>query len=898
MLILEVKKYTRLEELEMRYRTFLGFFALFIAGCAGYVELTPSPEIVPKEGQYVSLKNGSNNFVLKKDEKYVIKFPKPEKNDFYLVLMGQSKPFLYSHLENYFNAEVESTLTRSFGFREGSVQKIFDENPASDSISIYPIDSLSAFYSWLIDTVRQETELAVRYRYVHQWRYKFEDEYNKYREILAENTADRTIYNAIDGNYNTDVVDFDRSIASVAPKNKNLQLMYENMLEIEQVFPSDIKESSDTAYSTYTVFREKVNDELLFQNNFLAILTNLKKEKETRDDIVSFLKAAPEFTDFILNSRRYPERIKEKVLRIFSPHLYEILPYYDDIVKNNTDNYDIGSHKELDNVPKLYKACNEDLPDDLANLITFFHKYNTERDALVAVENNLAYLNTMTESVSGRPGRAFYSAVLGVLEKTQTMLPESDLVHVEKYGKYKCAVMLDHKSNSVNVFVESLDEQINGLQVLDTKLGDIDAMFKQTAAWPSDTFYTVVGSDMEEIENSLPKSTPSQIEPYSNSKIAVWAKRRLMTETTKIKDLRQRYQKAEEIVPQINACGRQDNYRGAIRLLNANRTLGFLLAQYPDIDTLSLGHQTRIISASLDNMAWGNAETKIDELFHDKDYLYPDAIAEKKNQSVKHYESELFQRVNLASRSASELFIKNHETSLNNISALYKDSAFIPVYRLTFSSTSPKDLQSKKKQIEDYLIEMRTINFPETAIKALYRELTKNIRDQGVEKARAIVDHGKFYKGSDKQVKSLVGECDCTVPKIITKPSEYRKFFVLPTTSNKKGNNDYLLRLDMQIPSDAEFPVFDVNITMPPDLAQNAEQKAWFDEITINKKQIKNEGRFHITAPTSANNYESQITPVQISKGSTNILEIKLKYDGFRAFEVSIMAQKPIIRKY
>jgi len=107
-----------------------------------------------------------------------------------------------------------------------------------------------------------------------------------------------------------------------------------------------------------------------------------------------------------------------------------------------------------------------------------------------------------------------------------------------------------------------------------------------------------------------------------------------------------------------------------------------------------------------------------------------------------------------------------------------------------------------------------------------------------------------------------------------------------------------LLRLDIQIPSEAEFPVYDVNIALPPELAQNAEQKAWFDEITINKKQIKNEGRFHITAPSSANNYESQITPVQISKGTPNILEIKLKYNEFRVFEVSVMAQKPIIRKY
>jgi hypothetical protein len=517
---------------------------------------------------------------------------------------------------------------------------------------------------------------------------------------------------------------------------------------------------------------------------------------------------------------------------------------------------------------------------------------------LLAVENNLAFLNKMASNVSGQPDNSYYRTALEVLEKAKNLLPESEASNVEKYGKYKCAVILDHKNNDATMFVESLTEQMEALQVLDGKMEEINAMFKQTVAWPSDTFYTVVRKDLEEIEDNLPKSLPVQIDPYSSSKIAVWAKKRLANETIHIKDLQQRYQKAEEVVPQINTFRRQENYRGVIRLLNANRTLGFLLSQYPGIDTLSLGHQTRMISNCLSIKAWGAAETKIDELFRDRDYLNPDVITGKRNQYIKQYESELFQEVNLASRSSSELFIKNHETTLKNISSLYNDSAFIPVYKLTFSSTGPKDLQEKKKQIEDYLTEMKTIHFPETAIKALYKELTKNIREQGVEKARAIVDHGKYYKGLDKQVKSLVGECDCFVPKIITKSTEYRKFFVLPSTNNKKGNNDYLLRLDIQIPSDAEFPVYDVNIAIPSELAQNAEQKAWFDEITINKKQIKNEGRFHITAPSSANNYESQITPVQISKGAPNILEIKLKYNEFRVFEVSVMAQKPIIRKY
>jgi hypothetical protein len=876
-------------------RNILCLFALFLTGCAAYKELEPSPEIVPKEGQYQYLKNGDENFVLKKDNKYVVKFPRPEKNNFFLVLAGKNKPLLSSHLQNYFNAEVETTLTRSFGVKEGAIQKIFDENPASDSITVYTIDSMSTSYFWLIDTVKQETELALRYRYIHQWRYKFENEYNKYRQILADNTVDRTVYNAIDLNYNTDVIDFDHTIASANPKNKNLKSMNEDIGKLELIVPPDIKKGSDTVYSTYTTFRANVSEEILFQDNYLAVLTNLKKEIETRGDIVSFLKAAPGFIDLLSDPKRLPGRLSEKIKKIVSLRLYEILPFYDNLVKNSSD--DIGSHHELEFVPELYKECSENLPNDLRNLITFFHTYNAERDALLAAEKNFADLNTMAEGLTGRPGKSFYSSALAVLEKTKNTLLGSEAGHVVKYGNYQCAVMLDRKNTSAAAFVESLTGQMKTLQMLDGKMEEIDAMFKQTSVWPSDNFYTTAGKVLEQIVSSLPSSQPVQVVPYSSSKIGVWAADRLTAETTRVKKLQLQYRVAEEVVPQINTLRTQENYRGIIKLLNESRSLGFLLAQFPDIDTLSLGRQTRMISNSLNNKQWGAAETGLDELFRDRDYLNPDAIAEKRNQNVKHYESELFQKVNLASRLSAETFVNTNVTTMKNVPALYKDSAFIPVYSLTFSSSGSNDLQQKKKQIDDYLTELKTLKFPETAIKALYKELTKNIRDQGVEKARAIVDHGTFYKGTDRQVKNLIAECDYTVPKVISKASEYRKVFVLPTTSNKKGENDYLVRLDIQIPSQAEFPVFDINITLPPELAKNTEQKAWFDEITINGKQIKNEGRFHITAPTSANNYESQITPVQLSKGSANILQIKLQANAFMAFEVSVMAQRPIIRK-
>ena len=65
----------------------------------------------------------------------------------------------------------------------------------------------------------------------------------------------------------------------------------------------------------------------------------------------------------------------------------------------------------------------------------------------------------------------------------------------------------------------------------------------------------------------------------------------------------------------------------------------------------------------------------------------------------------------------------------------------------------------------------------------------------------------------------------------------------------------------------------------------------------MNGKVLKNEGRFRIVAPAADNNYECQITPVQMTKDADNILEVKFKYPALKVFEVSAMAQKPIIKK-
>jgi hypothetical protein len=60
---------------------------------------------------------------------------------------------------------------------------------------------------------------------------------------------------------------------------------------------------------------------------------------------------------------------------------------------------------------------------------------------------------------------------------------------------------------------------------------------------------------------------------------------------------------------------------------------------------------------------------------------------------------------------------------------------------------------------------------------------------------------------------------------------------------------------------------------------------------------LKNEGRFTITAPDPDNDYIAQITPLQVNTTGNNIIEIRFDYNAFKVLEISVMAQKPIIKK-
>jgi hypothetical protein len=229
---------------------------------------------------------------------------------------------------------------------------------------------------------------------------------------------------------------------------------------------------------------------------------------------------------------------------------------------------------------------------------------------------------------------------------------------------------------------------------------------------------------------------------------------------------------------------------------------------------------------------------------------------------------------------------------------MYADSVFYPAYNVTFSTGSKKELLERKNELIDMLAKTKENEFPAKAVKLLYEKFIKNPDDNGVLRARAIVAHGEHYKGDDQKIKQRLAECNPWLPKWITEPKEYRKAFALPTTDNKRGENTYVIRFNIRIPTEAKFPVYDVNIKLPKEVAKNAATEQWYEKMLLNKTLLKNEGRFTISAPTAENDYECQISPMSVDKDGNNVLDIYFKYSGFKVLPISVMAQKPIIKKH
>ena len=732
------------------------FPAFFLAACSAYKELTPDPPLTPLERGYIELKRDTELFVLEKEGKYFIKFPGPVRDKFLLVLATDSKWALDAYLTKYFDDG------------EGPIIKITDDAESSDSLFVYSLERGVQTFYWVLDTVKMDLELSMRYRYVPHWRFTFETFYSTFRGQLADNRTDRTTYEAIGPEFSFERFDFNEEQVKLELTRRNLTGMNTRLLALENLFPPDIASSRDTAYENYLELKEDVAREIEFQNRYATVLDVFEKERDSRGNTAAFLAAAPAFLDLMRGTDTYPAPILAKGRTLFLERLNEAVPYYEERLRAKRDATPISFDPPLEPVAELYVACGSTPPAALTAIMEFTEHFNSEARALAAARKKLSILAGLTSSRTPWTSDSLYVDLLADASAARSMLPESQIDRYGRYAAFPCALSLK-----------------------------ADLAF---------------------------------------------------------------------------AAGEASAYQ-------------------------SLYQTSRTFLSNLNAGSWMTAETILRDLHTGRQFVAYPSVNAQKNALVRQFEDGINNRVLAQSRARVDEFVRRHTSTTDNISVLYSDPVFTPVYELTFSAGGEKELTARKKRVQDYLDQAKHVRFPESAIKGIYDDFTRNVNDRGVEKARAIVEHGKYYRGEDKQVKSIVDECDVTVPKWIVRPKEYRRVFALPVTSNRQGSNEYMFRILLQIPSSAQFPVFDVNVKLPADVARRANREQWYESITINDVPIKNEGRFRITAPSAENDYESLITPVQMDKGGKNILEVRFRQPGFRVFEVSAMAQVPIIRK-
>lgn len=781
---------------------------LLIIGCANYKQLKPKPELSFKEQGYIELKNNKKDFELKKDKKYFITFPAPQEDKFYLVLNINEK--------QKFNSFLTDKLIKN----KKPGEKIADESHDKNKMSVYAIDKRVPMFYWLIDNISQDVVLKLEYRYAPQWRFKFENKYAEFKDILKNNRVDRSTYQAIGISYHFENFNFPVAIDTISRHAQALDKLMQELLAIESIFPQSILNSSDKAYLNYKELKSNLEDEMTFQANYLLALGFFHREKNSRTNPSLFLEDVDDFITYFTQKDRLPGNVLNESKKVIEGRLREIVPFYDQRLGGKDDEQPFDPKlyrlKELNLVGKLYNEADLTTPGEYTTLVKFVNSFDNKSKALQSSSKELAAIKQTVANFKKMPDNAFFGSIVDKTEKMQRNIPTPINEGVRKYFQYRCTARLNE---AITQFTRNVENQV-----------------------------------------------------------------RL-------------YREAENIVPQLNVFKSQQDYRAMLGILKQKRHLVFLINKYKRLDKMSVDKQVKDIRGALSEYRWRQSEAGLTRLHNDKNYLNLSAILPVKLQAVRELEDSLYIRIDRISRQRINKFLDDNLQTLENVDELYNDSVFFPAYDVKFSTGSKNELIRRKEELIAHLAKTKETTFPMKAVKKLYEQFMKNPGKSGVLMARAIVTHGKHYTGDDQKTKRRIAECDPLLPKWITKPKQYRRVFALPVTDNRKGKNRYRCRLNIRIPTEAKFPVYDVNIKLPKTVAKNAATKQWYDKITLNKKILKNEGRFTISAPTPSSNYECQITPMRVRKDKSNILDIYFSHNSFKVFNISVMVQKPIIKK-
>jgi hypothetical protein len=454
------------------------------------------------------------------------------------------------------------------------------------------------------------------------------------------------------------------------------------------------------------------------------------------------------------------------------------------------------------------------------------------------------------------------------------------------------------KFTNLAAFVNGFDKSSKALFERKEIINKVKEIIKKKKEMPSDNFFREAVTRTSKVMGAIPSGIDAQYGMYASYNCSKILNEEIAQFTAETEKLLGQYKEAEVLVPRVNIFKAQNDFHGMLGILTQNMHLEFLIDKYRKLDSMSVAQQAAVCRDALVNYRWWEAESGLQKLYGDNTFLDPGKIFPRKEMAVRDLEDSLYIMVDRVSRYRVNKFLEEKIDTLEDIDSLYTDSVFLPAHDIKFSTGSKRELIQRKEDLVAHLAKMKENEFPMKAVKILYEKFIKNPNAKGVKMARAIVAHGEHYKGEDKKTKRRIAECNPWSSKWIVKPKQYRSVFAIPITDNKRGENTYVIRFNIRIPTEAKFPVYDLNIKLPKDVAKNAATAQWYESMTLNKKPLKNEGRFTISAPIAANNYECQVTPVRMEKDKNNFLDIRFKHGSYKVFTLSVMAQKPIIKKH
>ena len=315
-----------------------------------------------------------------------------------------------------------------------------------------------------------------------------------------------------------------------------------------------------------------------------------------------------------------------------------------------------------------------------------------------------------------------------------------------------CGTGVPAEFEALRIYIKRFNAEAEGLRAATARLKDVNAQMEKTTAPPSQQFYASIAATGREIRAGLPQPLAATDERYRS--LAIGA----------------------QLALELGKTGEQAD------------------------DLAGLFGRAEQISADLAVGAWGPAEQKTREL----------AVGNGREcfsdgRAVPREDRQLVRGRNIQRREGGQ-----HPAGrcLRQDERIDDPRHPETVCGLCLSTRVPPYVQlagigrSRTEEGTDRRLHRQTppLCLPRSGHQGDLQGLPPRSERRGVDRARAIVEHGKMYKGTDKQIAGIVSECDPMVPKSITRAKEYRRVFAFPVTNNRRGTNEYVFRLRLQIP--------------------------------------------------------------------------------------------------